>query len=173
MSHPFPPPYAPPPKQGMSTAAKVGLGCGIPAALLTVIGILILGSCGAVLGTAAVEVDKQVKADASDDIRAAREDVEITSCVIEEDGFLKDVAAKVKVTNHGTKRANYYIQGEFLDLSGNQVDTLDAYVQNLAPGASTTQRFAGIFVSGQLDGVTKGTCKILDVSRDEFSAAGN
>ncbi|WP_051795734.1 excalibur calcium-binding domain-containing protein [Streptomyces sp. NRRL S-87] len=35
---------APPPRQGMSTGAKVGLGCGIP-----VIGLLLLGACGAII----------------------------------------------------------------------------------------------------------------------------
>ncbi|MFJ5546493.1 excalibur calcium-binding domain-containing protein [Streptomyces sp. NPDC093225] len=34
----------PPPRQGMSTGVKVGLGCGVP-----VIGLLLLGACGAII----------------------------------------------------------------------------------------------------------------------------
>ncbi len=163
--HPNPPPQKP----GMPLAAKLALGCGIPAAVF----IVFVGGCAALVGGAANEVDKQVQKDKAADARAAKEDVELVSCKVVTDNEIigPDVEAKVKVTNNGTKRANYWIEGEFLDVKGNQVDSLDAYVENLAPGASTTRDFTGIFVGGQLDGVTKGTCKILDVSRDEFFAA--
>ena len=160
-------PNPPPPKPGMSLAAKLALGCGIPTALF----IVFAGGCMALVGGAANEVDKQVQKDKAADARAAKEDVKLVSCKIVDDSFGPDVEAKIKVTNNGDKRANYWIAVEFLDAKGNQVDSLDAYVENLAPGASTTRDFTGIFVAGQLEGVTKGTCKILDVSRDELFAA--
>jgi hypothetical protein len=49
-----PPPYTypqqqwapvPPPRQGLSRGAKVGLGCGVP-----VLGLILLGACGAIIG---------------------------------------------------------------------------------------------------------------------------
>lgn len=154
-----------PPKQGMSTGAKLALGCGIP----TVLGLLLFGGCAVLAGTAVNEVDKAVKADASEDARAAREDVQLTSCRID-DGLIRDVKASVKITNNGDKRATYSVKGEFLDTDGNKVGELLAYVENLAPGTSSTQPFSGFFTSVQLDGVTSGTCKILEVSRDEWLA---
>lgn len=168
----YPPhqPAPPAPRPGMSTGKKVALGCGIPLVLV----LAFAGGCAVLAGTAVNEIDKQVRADKSDDVRAAKEDVKIVSCKVVKDDILgPNVEAKVKVTNHGKKRANYYVQGEFLDEDGNQFDTLDSYVRNLAPGSSTTQDFTGTFVPGELQGVDKGTCKILDVSRDEFLAANN
>lgn len=172
MSQPFPPYQpnpGPPPRPGMSTGKKVALGCGIPLVLV----MAFAGGCAVLAGTAVNEIDKQVQADKSADVRASKEDVKLLSCkvVTENDIIGPEVQAKVKVTNHGKKRANYYIQGEFLGEDGNQFDTLDAYVQNLAPGASTVKDFTGTFVPGELQGVDKGECKILDVNRDEFLAA--
>lgn len=156
--------YPPAPKPGMSTGAKIALGCGVPILL----GMALMGGCAVLAGTAVSEIDKEVKKDA----RAARQDVELVSCEITDEEFTgRDVKAKVKITNHGDKRANYIIEGEFLDQNDNQVDSLTATVSNLAPGKSTTQDFVGLFTSSQLEGVTKGSCKILDVTRDEFFAA--
>jgi hypothetical protein len=151
----------------MSTGAKIAVfGCAIPA----VLGLLTLGGCAVVGGAFINEVDKEIKKDEADDKRAATEDVELLSCKIEDSVIGPDLKAKVKITNNGDKRANYSIDGEFLDQDGNQVDSLLAYVENLAPGASSTQNFHGFITSDQLDGVTKGSCKILDVSRSEWSA---
>ncbi len=174
MSHPphyQPHPQQPQPRRGMRTGTKWALGCAVPA----VLALVLVGGCAALFGSAAKEVDKQVQADKKADVRAAKEDVRLLSCkVVNENEFIgPDVRAQVKITNNGDKRASYWISGEFLDGKGDQVDSLDAYVQNLAPGASATRDFTGIFVPGQLKGVTEGTCKILDVSRDEYSAAGN
>jgi hypothetical protein len=155
----------------MRTGTKIALWVGIPTGCF----LILVGGCAALVGSAANEVDKQVQADKKADVRAAKEDVKLLSCkVVNENEFIgPDVKAQVKITNHGDRRASYWVAGEFLDAKGDQVDSLDTYVENLAPGASATRDFAGIFVPGQLDGVTKGTCKILDVSRDEYSAAGN
>ncbi len=161
--------YAPqPPKRGMSTGKKVGLGCGIS----TLIFIAFAGGCMAMIGGAANEVDKAVKADASEDARAAKQDVKITTCKLKNDDILgRSVEARVEITNHGKKRANYLVEGEFIDANGNQVDTLTATVQNLAPGTSTSQDFVGLITPDDLKDVTKGTCKVLKVTRDEWSAA--
>lgn len=158
----------PPPKQGMSTGAKVALGCGIP----TVLGVLLFGGCAVIGGAVINEADKADKADQSADARAEKEDVKLLSCEITNEGLIGfDVEAKVKITNNGDKRANYLIEGEFIDQNGNKIDQLLATVENLAPGASSTQNFSGLFTSEQLEDVSKGTCKILDVTRDEWSAA--
>lgn len=168
--HNYPPQYAPqPPKRGMSTGKKVALfGC-LPATLLA---LLVAGGCAAMGGAVLNEVDKSVKADASEDARATKEDVKITGCTLKDDEFLgRDVDARVKITNHGKKRANYLVEGEFLDSKGNKIGELLATVNNLAPGASTSQGFDGLFTSDDLKGVTKGSCSIVNVSRDEWTAA--
>lgn len=171
MSYSYPGHQAPEPprREGRSTGKKIALfGC-LPAAVL---GLLIVGGCAVVGGAAINEVDKAVKADEKEDKRAAAEDVKLLSCKITNEEFVgKDVKATVKITNNGDKRANYLVEGEFLDQDGNKVDGLLATVDNLAPGASSTQNFGGLFTSDQLDGVSKGSCKILKVSRDEWSAA--
>lgn len=158
------------PRRGMSTGKKIALfGC-LPA---TVIALLVVGGCAVVGGAFVNEVDKAVKADASEDARAAKEDVQITTCKITNDEFLgKDVDAKVVITNHGKKRADYLIQGELLDQDGNKVgDELLASVNNLAPGKSSTQDLTGLFTTDDFKGVTKSSCSIVEVSRDEWTAA--
>lgn len=162
------PQYAPlPPKRGMSTGKKVALGCGIPA----VLGLLFLGSCAALAGSAVNEIDKSVKADERDDARAAKEDVKVTACAVELGSFGKEATTKIRITNHGNKRADYLVEGEFLDRKGNKLGDLLATTSNLAPGSSTVQEFGGVLITPDtLRGVTDGTCKVLKVSRDEWSA---
>lgn len=166
MTHQHTPPPAP--KQGMSTGSKVALfGCGG----LVLVGALLFGGCAVVGGAMVNEVDKAVKKDAQEDARAAKEDVKVSKCQVTDDDLLgRDVDAKVKITNNGSKRADYAIEGEFLDQDGNKVGELLASIDNLAPGTSSTQNFGGLFTSDDLKGVTKGSCTILDVSRSEWSA---
>lgn len=163
--HGYPQPAKPP----MSTGRKIALfGC-LP---VTVLAILTFGGC-AVLGGAVInEADKAVKADASEDARAAKEDVKITSCKIVEDEFLgMDLKAKVVITNHGKKRASYIVRGELLDSEQNKVgDELLATVENLAPGKSSTQDFTGLFTSDDFKGVKDASCSVVGVSRDEWLA---
>jgi hypothetical protein len=165
----YPPQYAPqPPRRGMSTGKKVALGCGIPALVI----LVFAGGCMALVGGAAHEVDKAAKSDAKEDARAAREDIKITTCKITHDKFLgSEVRARVNITNNGKKRANYLVEGEFLDSKGNKVGELLATVNNLKPGTVSNRDFTGAFTSEDLKGVTKGTCSIVTVSRDEWSAA--
>lgn len=158
------PQYAPqPPKRGMSTGAKVTVGCG-GAALLA---LVLVGGCAAVVGKGVDSVDKAVKADQA----AARADVELLSCEVTESVIGPEVTSSVKITNSGKERANYLVEGEYLDAEGNKVGELLATVENLAPGTSSTQPFAGLFTSDQLKGVKGGECKIVDVTRDDFFAA--
>lgn len=164
--------YAPtPPEQPkkMSTGKKVVLfGC-LP---VTLLGLLVMGGCAALVGGAANEIDKSIKKDEADDKRAAKEDVEITSCKVVNDDLLgPDLKAKVKITNHGDKRATYIVRGELLDQDGNKVgDELLATVDNLAPGKSSNQDFGGLFTADNFKGVTDSTCKIVGVSREEWLA---
>lgn len=173
MSYPYPGPQAPQPphRAGMSTGKKVALfGC-LP---LLVIGGLGFAGCAVVGGAVVNEVDKSVKADAADDKRAAKEDVDLLHCKIVDEEFVgKGVDAKVKITNNGEKRADYFVEGEFLDQDGNKVEELIATVSELEAGKSSTQDFSGFITDDQLKGVTEGTCKILKVSRDEWSAAND
>ena len=157
------------PKQGMGKGAKVALGCGIPLAVMA----LFFGGCAALAGSAAHEVDKAVKADEKEDQRAAREDVRVATCKITDGPLGRELKTTVKITNHGHKRANYLVEGEFTDQKNQQVGSLTTSVENLAPGAtSAAQEFGGALISSdQLKGVTSGTCRILKVSRDEWTAA--
>lgn len=160
-------PPVPPQKKGMGTGAKVALGCGIPAFLA----LVVLGGCAAFGGAVLNEADKAVKADAADDKRAAKEDVSLLKCEVVDSVIGPEVKSQVKITNNGKKRANYYVEGEFLKPDGNKVGELVASINNLEPGKSTTQDFSGLITSDQLAGVTKGICKIIDVTRDEWLAA--
>lgn len=171
MSYPYEQPQQqqPAPKPGMSTGKKIALfGC-LPATLL---GVLAFGGCLAVGGAALNEASKSVERSKADDKRAAEEDVELLSCeLVDEEFGGKDVKAKIKFTNHGKKRADYFVKGEYLDQKGNKVDELLASVDDLEPGKSSTQNFGGLITSDQLAHVTKGECKILDVTRSEWSAS--
>lgn len=169
--HQAPQPEPGPQRRGMSTGKKVALfGC-LPAAL---VGLLVVGGCTAVVGGAVNEVDKAVKEDAADDKRAQAKDVKLLDCKLVDDEFTgKDVKAKVKITNNGDKRANYLVTGEYQDQDGNKVGELLASISDLEPGKSSTQNLSGLFTSDQFDGVTKGSCKILDVSRDEWLASND
>lgn len=156
-----------PPKQGKSTGTKVAIGCGI----FAILGVLAFGGCAVVGGVVLNEADKAVKADQKADARA-KKDVELISCEITAEDYIGlNVEAKVKITNGGKKRANYVVEGEFLDQDGNKIDQLLATVDDLAPGSSSTQNFTGLFTTDQLEDVTKGTCKILDVTRSEWLAS--
>lgn len=153
----------PPPKRGMPTAAKIALGCGIPA----VVALVLVGGCAVLVGKGVDSVDKAVKADKA----AARSDVDLLSCEVTESVIGLDVEATVKITNSGDERANYMVEGEYLDAKGNKVGELLASVENLSPGTSSKQPFAGLFTSDQLKGVKGGECRIVDVTRDDFFAA--
>lgn len=163
--------YQPPaPKQNMSTGKKIALfGC-LP---LTVIGILAFGGCAVIGGAVINEADKAIKKDAKEDARAAKEDVKITSCKIVDQEFIgRELKTKVTITNHGKKRANYVIEGEFLNPKGDKVGELLATVQNLKPGTSTVQDFGGALITpDDLKGISKGSCSIVEVTRDEWTAA--
>lgn len=161
-------PNNPQQKRGMSTGKKVALGCGVPVLLA----LVFIGGCTALVGGAANEVDKAVKADEADDQRAAKEDVKITVCKIKNEEFVgRSVTSRVSIVNHGDKRANYVVEGEFLDDKGNKVGELLATVENLKPGTSTSQDFGGIFTDADLKGVKQGSCALVKVTRDEWSAA--
>jgi hypothetical protein len=158
----------PVPKQGMSTGSKIALfGCGG----LLVVGALLFGGCAVIGGAVINEADKAAKADAKEDKRAAKQDVKITSEITK--GVLgRELKTKVKITNHGKKRANYVVEGEFLDDKGDKISELLATVENLKPGTSSTKDFGGALVmDDDLKGVTKGKCKIVEVTRDEWLAA--
>lgn len=162
------PPYGQQPqKKGMSTGGKVALGCGVPALLA----VVMLGGCMALVGGAAHEVKSSVASQEAEAKRAAKEDIRLLSCKLVDDGFGKDLKARIRITNHGKKRANYLVDGEFIDQKGNKVDSLTATVDSLAPGVSSTQDFVALVTSDQLEGVTKGTCRLVSVTRDEWSAA--
>lgn len=162
-------PYPPPPKQGMSTGKKIALGCGIPALLIAVTAV----GCTALVGGAVHEAGKAVKANASEDARAAKRDVKITKCDLAAASVIGTLNSQVKITNHGKKRANYLVEGEVLDTNGNKVGELLASVSNLKPGTSTDQDFGGTFTSddASADSVAGGSCSIVKVTRDEWSAA--
>lgn len=172
MSYPYPtPPQQPAPRRGMSTGKKIALfGC-LP---LTVVALGIAGGCAVIVGSAANEIDKSVKADSAEDKRAAREDVTIRRCdLVTEEYVGRLVKARVHIKNNGNKRANYIVEGEYLDSKGNKVGELLATVNNLAPNTGTEQNFGDAIMPDDLKGVTKGECKIVDVTRDEWSAANN
>lgn len=155
--------YPTPPKQGMSTGAKVALGCGIPA----VLALIAVSGCAAFAGKVVDEADKSIKAEQA----KAIDDVKMVTCEVTETVIGRDLESKVKITNHGSKRANYIVEGEFLDAKGNKVGELMATVNNLAPKTSSTQDFVGVFGPDDLKGAEKGTCKIITVTRDEWLAA--
>lgn len=162
----------PEPQKKMSGLKKgILFGC-LP---LTLLGVIGFAGCTALVGSAANEVDKAVKADQKDDQRALREDVKLTGCDIVKDELLGlELKTKVKVTNNGDKRATYYVKGEFLDDQGDKVEALDAVVEDLEPGKSSSTDFGGILVtSDQLKGVKEGSCVLLEVNREEWLAAGN
>jgi hypothetical protein len=165
----YPPQYAPQPqRRRMSTGKKISLGCILP---IVVIGAF-AGGCAALVGGAAHEADKSAKADRKEDARALKEDVKVTTCEIRTGALGREAVTKVKITNHGKKRANYLIEGEMVDSKRNQLGDLLASATNLAPGASTTQEFGGsLIASDQLKSVGPGTCRVLEVTRDEWSAA--
>ena len=90
---------APPDKQGMS-------GCAKAAIVIAVLALLLGGGC-----IAAVAIFRDDLEDSINDVRQnGREDTEITSCELDESGFM---VAEVEITNNSSGRSQYVIIVEF------------------------------------------------------------
>lgn len=163
----YPPQQPVPAKPKMSTGKRIALyGC-LP---VTLLGLLVVGGCTAFVGGVANEVDKSVKADEAEDQRAAREDVKVLDCKIVDDGFEgKQLKARVEITNNGKKRADYVVEGAFTEGKSN-IGELLATTTKLDPGESTKKDFGYMVAGEDLKDVTRGTCEVRKVSRDEWSA---
>ncbi|MFJ9849597.1 hypothetical protein [Streptomyces sp. NPDC101150] len=165
MSHGYPQqPQPPATKQGRSTGKKVALGCGIPTALV----LLLAGGCAAVVGKTADVVSKDIKreqkTEKAEDQRTADKDVKITTCAVQNGEYgIRELDVRLKVANNGTDRANYLIGGEVLDQDGNQITTVNSLVDDLNHGATKIENRAALATEEDLKGVTKTTCKVLNV----------
>ncbi|MFK0224009.1 hypothetical protein ACIQWN_38265 [Streptomyces vinaceus] len=168
-----------PPKQGWSTGKKIAVGCGVPA----VLGLILVGGCTALVGTAANEAAKELdknydssQAGPSGGPKAASKagepdltkDVKVTDCkVVSTDWGGKEFKAVVEITNSGERRYSYYVEGE-IDVNGQKKADLIATGNNLAPGQKYSDDNAGLAAFDVAkDSKSSDTyeCKIVKVSR--------
>ncbi|MFG2297684.1 hypothetical protein [Streptomyces sp. NPDC048603] len=181
---PYGQPPMPPQKQGMSTGKKIALGCGIP----TVLGLILVGGCTALVGKAADDVSKELdknhdsavvapsgSAKAGDNSKVSQpditQDVKVTSCKVRTGDYgLKELDVKVEYTNSGDRRFTYLAEGEILVNGAKKADILSTG-QNLAPGQKYTDDKAGGLGYSVADDAKSGDkieCKIVKVSRNSF-----
>ncbi|MDI3408156.1 DUF4190 domain-containing protein [Streptomyces cavernicola] len=162
---------------GLARSSKVGKGkgaaiTGLVTGILSVIMFFVINAAfvGAV-DEAAKNIDKDIQREQqsqeADNRRAADKDVEITSCAVKDTEFGgQELDVSLKVTNNGDDRASYFIEGEVTDQDGNQVTTINSVVSDLNHGSSKKENSVALAFGDDLKGVTKTTCKILDVDRN-------
>ncbi|MFD9408097.1 DUF1720 domain-containing protein [Streptomyces sp. NPDC059989] len=176
--------FPPPPKQGMSTGKKVALGCGIP----TVLGLILVAGCTAVVGKAADDVSKELdknhdsaavapsgSAKAGDTSKVGEpditKDVKVTACAVKTGDYdLKELEVKIDYTNSGDRRFSYLVEGEVL-VNGEKKADLLSTASNLAPGQKYTDENAGALgyeIAKAAKSGDKIECKLLKVSRNSY-----
>jgi hypothetical protein len=144
---------APPQKSGMS-------GCAKAAIVVAVLAVLLGGGCIAALAIFADDIEDSVN-----DVRQnGREDTDITSCELDEAGFM---VAEVEITNGSSGRSQYAIIVEFgprgssSSLSGSDgitgVDPGETVTLEVRSSATTTE---------ELD------CRILEAFRTADESGG-
>ncbi|MFF1411653.1 hypothetical protein ACFVX6_18005 [Streptomyces sp. NPDC058289] len=182
--YPQQPPQYPAPKQGMSTGKKIALGCGIP----TVLGLVLVGGCTAIVGKAADDVSKEIDkssdssivqpegakpsgggpVDAEPDIT---KDVAVKSCKVAPTNYgTKEVEVELEFTNSGERRYSYVAEGEVL-VNGEKKADITSFAQNLDKGQKYTDDKAGsgaYDVADKLKAGDKLECKLIKVSRNSF-----
>ncbi|WP_329389706.1 hypothetical protein OG625_36985 [Streptomyces sp. NBC_01351] len=174
----------PPAKPGMSTGKKIALGCGIP----TLLGLILVGGCTALVGKAADDVSKELdkshdsavvgpsgSAKAGDTSKAGEPDItkdlNVASCAVKNGEYgLKELDVKIEYTNSGDRRFTYFAEGEVL-LNGEKKADLISTASNLAPGQKYTDDSAGALAYDVAKAVKPGDkleCKVVKVSRSAF-----
>lgn len=89
----------------------------------------------------------------------ATADVKLVSCGTYDSTGMGFVQPKLTITNHSTKRSDYYVELGFYDAKGTQLGTANDLVDSVEAGKSATSS-----ATGQADGKWK-TCKLLTVQR--------
>uniref|UniRef100_A0AAU2UWC3 Secreted protein n=1 Tax=Streptomyces sp. NBC_00003 TaxID=2903608 RepID=A0AAU2UWC3_9ACTN len=85
-------------------------------------------------------------------------DVSITSCDV--DSATSFPSAKLEIVNHSSKPSEYFIDVEFVDVSGTRVAEGAAILNHVAPGEKAEDTAGGLApVSGKI------TCKVTSVDR--------
>lgn len=112
---------------------------------------IIVGVCLVIFISCVASVGNAVK-----DVQTGGDnDVTLSSC----SGDGTTITAQLSVTNSSQTTKQYSITVAFLDDAGNQIDTGNAFVQDLAPGQSASPQALG------LDDQKPASCRITDVSR--------
>jgi hypothetical protein len=114
-----------------------------------VFALVFLVSCVALIGKAANDVVT--------DNQNAKTDVTVQSCTTDKDTGWPQ--AGLMVHNSASTAKQYFITVAFNDAAGNQIDTGNTAVQDLAPGQTSF-----VTVSALTDG-TPSKCVVTDVSR--------
>ncbi|MEU9421131.1 hypothetical protein [Streptomyces sp. NPDC048272] len=168
----------------MSKRLKVALGCGVP----TLLGLILIGGCTALLGKAADDVGKDLdknhdsavvapggaaKADTESKGGAPgiANDAKVTSCKVEDGEFgIKELDVKIEYVNSGDRRFTYIAEGE-ITVNGEKKSDILSTGQNLAPGQKYTDENAGglaFEVAKSAKTADKIECKLIKVSRNAF-----
>ncbi|MFB7915366.1 FxLYD domain-containing protein [Streptomyces sp. NPDC056061] len=95
---------------------------------------------------------------AAEDDGDAKADVKLSGCEV--NSLTKWPSVNAEIVNHGTTKASYVVNVEFVDGSGTRLAEGLAVASDLAPGQKSTQKAQG------LGEVAKNvTCKVTDVMR--------
>ena len=137
---------AQPAKQGMSGCAKAAIA-------IVVLALLLGGGC-----VVAALVFSDEVADSIDDVRQnGREDVDITSCELDDAGFM---VAEIEITNGSSGTSQYAVIVEFSDEGSSTTQTGNAGATGIEPGETRVVEARSTSVSTEeLD------CRILEAFR--------
>jgi hypothetical protein len=144
----------PPQSQGMSGCAKAAIA-------VVVLALLLGGGCVFALALFGDEVVDRV-----DDVRQnGRRDTEITSCGLDEDGFM---VAEIEITNRSSGRSQYNIVVTFRDRDGTEsIEPAGVSVAGVEPGETTVVEARSTTApSEELD------CEILEAFRFSDGSGG-
>jgi hypothetical protein len=137
-------------------------GCAKAAIVVFVLGLVLAGGCA----VAALVFSDEV-ADSIDDVRQnGREDVDISSCELDDAGFM---VAEIEITNGSSGTSQYAIIVEFSDEGSSTTQTGNAGATGVEPGETRVVEARSTSVSPEeLD------CRILEAFRTaDDSGTGN
>lgn len=125
---------------------------------------LVLQETGKELEKTSKELDK-ITGDSTETV--LKEDVEINlgslSIITNEYGW-NDTEMLVTVKNITNKKKSYNFHIEAVDASGNRIEEDYVYVNNLAPGQTTTEKIFTYISDDKIDAMRSATFKIVEAS---------
>jgi hypothetical protein len=129
----------------------------LPLALVVLIGISVAASGGGDDKDTNTASDGVTSKLSTNDEHPPKDDVTITACESESEGF---ASADLQVVNHSSKRSNYTIEITF-ERDGVKIGTGNAFLTSVEPDQTSVDGAIGS-ITGPSDGMT---CRLVNVER--------